>query len=256
MGGEVNITGIEYLDLTWTISSGCKNWSTGVCGGGGQTFKCWAKGQTKLRPQHYPYGFLPTFYPQRLGEPMKRKKSAIIGVSFMGDLFGDWMLKGRVIPDIDGELWSGQGIIESILRTVEDCPQHIFVFLTKCPQNLARWDPWPKNCFVGASATDNTTLLNACYYLGHVTASVKFISLEPFLKWENLGLQYFKVDPVDWLIIGAATGVGAKPPQLSWVQGITEAANDAGVPLFYKNNLLKYFPDLPQRREWPRREKP
>jgi len=43
---------------------------------------------------------------------------------------------------------------------------------------------------------------------------------------------------LDWLIIGAQTKP-YKPPEIAWVREIVEAADQAGIPVFLKNNLLE-----------------
>ena len=241
----MNPTNIDYLDFTWNPNTGCFNWQNGVCAGGGQGFTCWAKTITERFKKNYPYGFEPTFYPERLLQPLKRKKPSRIGVSLMGDLFGDWMYKGQVVRDSEGRFWSGPEIMDSIFRTVEACPQHTFVFLTKCPWNLPRWNPWPGNAWVGLSAT-NMSQFGNLPIMGDVQARLKFVSFEPLLDFTPPDLRW-----INWIIVGAATGKGANLPRLEWVREIVKAADKAGIPVFLKDNLLKIYPELPKRQELP-----
>jgi len=77
---------------------------------------------------------------------------------------------------------------KAIYNTIKCCPQHTFLFLTKCPQNLLVWSPFPPNCFVGVSVTRNNQLENALKYLKQIEATVKFISFEPLLERINLDI--------------------------------------------------------------------
>ena len=241
----LNKTGIEYLTHTWNPYTGCLNWRTGVCGGG-KDFKCWAMTTTERFPKNYPNGFEPTFYPERLLDPLKRKKSARIGVAFMGDLFGDWV---DIWMPVSVIFPNGQKIINCSFHLVmkdimQRCPQHTFVFLTKCPWNLPKWNPWPGNAWVGFTATSTKMFANSIIKSQGIKATVRFVSFEPLLEWswnttykEPLEIV-LKAEGINWIIIGAATNP-TRLPKIEWVQEIVEAANQAGVPVFLKDNLLE-----------------
>lgn len=242
----MNKAGIEFLTHTWGIYSGCFNHLTGVCGGESE-FECWAKTITQRFKAHYPYGFQPTFYPERLLDPVRHKKSAVIGVAFMGDLFGDWMTEGKVIHDPEGNLWSGQGIMESIFRIVERCPQHTFIFLTKAPWNLPLWNPWPDNAWVGASATNSEMAARAQGGLMGVSDNVvKFVSYEPLL--EDIGGDY--LESIDLVILGGKSGKGKFYPPKEWIDEILHEARRLNIPVFIKDNaghpvIIREFPKVP-----------
>jgi len=228
-------TGIEYGDYAWNFASGCGNNIDGKCRGGG--FNCWAYSITQRFGGHYPNGFKPTVYPEAFLSPLSLKKPSLILCAFMGDLFWD-------CPEFDpgycgeprgqfGEDEHGLFTLKGrIYDTIEKCPQHTFIFLTKQPQNLIKWSPFPDNCWVGITLT--TPDPYALLALDEVEAKVRFMSVEPMLarfpEWD------FSYMPVDSLIIGAQT----KPtvyPKLEWVEEIVEAADRAGIPVFLKDNL-------------------
>lgn len=228
-------SGIEYLDYAWNFYSGCENWATGVCGGGGQHFNCWARSITERFPAHYPNGFNPTFYPEAFLSPMSLKKPSRIGVAFMGDLFGDWInytdKNGTVTP---------RNIVYPV---VERCPQHTFLFLTKCPWNLIKWGKFPDNCWVGVTTTSLARIEDAYKYLAGIEASVKYLSLEPFLYWDMNVFQSYtagmlKFAGIKWAIIGLQTPYNPKTaPKIEWVEEIVRACDKVGVPVFQKDNL-------------------
>jgi len=184
--------------------------------------------------------FYPRWWPERLEQIRKHKKSAGI---FLDDM-SDWM----------GDYWPEEWT-EQELQVMRDCPQHRFYTLTKQPQNLAKWSPFPDNCWVGVTATSTRMFVEAMDNLLHVEAKVEYISLEPLLEWDidpYILEKDFTAQQLDWLIIGAQTKP-YKPPKLEWVQEIVEAADSAGVAVFIKNNLqnLCWQNGISARQEMP-----
>ena len=242
----MNRTGIEYLTHTTNPYTGCRNHLEGVCGGGGQDFNCWAKGRTRLSPQHYPFGFEPTVCLWRLDDLLlKSKTPARIGVSFMGDLFGDWMCRnefhliGAAGAIIDYRLeWTWQRIRGEIFARITACPQHRYLFLTKCPWNLAAWNPWPPNAWVGASVTNKRQADYALAGLSQVQASVRFISAEPLLQDLDISTEDLLDAGIGWVIIGPETGnrKGKVTPRREWIDEIEAAADRAGIPVWEKSS--------------------
>lgn len=184
--------------------------------------------------------FYPRFWPEKVKNMDmfgKKKTYAVnirnpkgIFVCDMGELFGDW------VP----EHWQ-----KSIFLAIKSNPQYRFYLLTKQPQNLIKFSPFPDNCWVGVTATNWEMAHQAMYHLGFVDAKVKFISAEPLLApfTDPDPIDSLKsitahevVGDIDWLIIGAQTNP-YKPPKIEWVREIVEAADKAGVPVFLKDNL-------------------
>lgn len=126
--------------------------------------------------------------------------------------------------------------IFSICRRTEELT---FIFLTKQPQNLINWSPFPQNCYIGVSVTNQDMYNNAIKYLSQVEANVKFLSFEPLLSRINNDIMSRLVDVgIDWVIIGAQTPYSKKTaPQISWVQEILVACHNTNIPVFMKNNL-------------------
>jgi len=179
--------------------------------------------------------FYPRFWSDRCNRsdmvPGRSPKG--IFVCDMGDLFGIG------VP----EEWTHR-----VLDRCKDMPQHRFYLLTKQPQNLTRFSPFPDNCWVGVTATDTGMLLQACSSLEYpVEAKVKYLSIEPFLGWsfnwnESYLINAFKRAGINWIIIGQQTPINKKTkPQIEWVQEIVEAADKAGVAVFLKDNLNPMF---------------
>ena len=176
-----------------------------------------------VRPMPSDDPFAPRWYEERIFDPAGRATPSGIFVCNMGELFGPWL-------DRD---WT-----DDVLDVIRHCPQHRFYLLTKQPQELAKWSPFPANAWVGVSAWDHASFINACHYLEGVEAMVKYVSLEPLLDWIlELDIGGFcTAAGVSWVIVGAQT----KPsvlPNWKWVEDICRRCEGAGIALFLKNSL-------------------
>ena len=254
------------LGWTWNPITGCLNHVNGLCKGGG--FPCYAyklaNGRLKKRycdgtvlarnerslyspdrENQYDDPFYPRLWKKRLLDiphnwrtlsGWQNVKSRGIFVCDMGELFGDW------VP----ERWQ-----EDIFNTIRQCPQYRFYLLTKQPQNLFQFSPFPENRWVGITATSSEMFIHGLEQLSRIDATVRYVSLEPLLSWKPVISGIWRV--LDWLIIGAQT----KPivfPKIEWVQEIVEAADKAGIPVFLKDNL-RPLPGDNLRQEIPVRER-
>jgi protein gp37 len=240
----MNKTRIEWTDFTFNPVTGC--WGPGgtaekpkrcaycyanrIAGRFLPPRKIYRQGQGTFEDD-----FSPIFWPERLSQPAKVKKPSKIFVCSMADLFGDW------VPDE----WIEQVKVEAI-----HCPHHIFQFLTKNPKRLKDFNPWPGNCWVGTTATNQADMDERGHWLLKVNAPVRFVSHEPLLgniylprwtsgKWTLRGHNH-PTEPgrgINWAIIGAMTGPGAVRPDPEWVQGLVDQYLAASVPFFLKDNL-------------------
>ena len=255
----MNKTQIEWVKnpdgtqgYTWNPITGCLNHVEGMCKGG--NFPCYAYGlangrlksrylandniapfemtnyRSQIERKNNP--FYPRFWPERLQElnqGYKRNKG--IFVCDMSDLFGIG------VP----EEWTRQ-VLDAMKRTWMN-PYCRFYLLTKQPQNLIKWSPFPDNCWVGQTVTGWKSYSDFLFYSQRYEAKVKYISIEPLLQplhFSHLDLSTKangKPD-LDWVIIGSQTKP-YKPPKIEWVKEIVEACDKADVKVFLKDNLLK-----------------
>lgn len=172
----------------------------------------------------YTNPFFPRFWSDRCNKigGVTSKPPKGIFVCDMSDLFG----KG--IP----EQWTYR-----VLDRIREMKFNRFYLLTKQPQNLPKFSPFPSNVWLGVSATNSSMFINAIDYLSKVEAKVKYISFEPLLDWAMPPTKtMFPV--LRWVIIGAQTKP-YKPPNPLWVHEIIVACREAGIPYFLKDNLRK-----------------
>ncbi len=242
-------TKIEYLDFAWNFYTGCEQWRTGVCPVG---TKCWAY----QRAQRFNGGdFSPALHPEKLLDPLKHKAPARIGVCFTGDLFGDW-----VDPKMDVKnpeyLERHAPLIYWVFKTIRDCPQHTFLFLTKNPKGLLPWGKFPDNAWPGATVCNQQMFNKAIAMLAQVEAKHKWLSFEPFM--EEIVIQPGDLDGISWLTLGGWSRYSPKTaPKMSWIQGILVAAdNPLNIPIFMKDNLeplmVGAWAGWKLRKEYPR----
>jgi protein gp37 len=198
----------------------------------------------------FPFGFLPTFYPDRLGEPMKVKKPSRIFVSDMGDLWGDWVPRE----------W-----IEAVLDTVKKCPQHTFLMLTKNPKRYQEFEI-PDNAWIGTTCEDNSKLYRVGELLS-ARASLYWVSHEPAMGQLNIEKHLVSckdcgnrgstawVDydhdlcqractkrgegpSIGWFVVGSMSGPNAVPMDEDWIRHERNACVECGVPFFYKQKIV------------------
>lgn len=176
--------------------------------------------------------FIPHWHPEMLEKPLRWKRPRRIFVQSMGDLFH---------PE------TPEHQIAEVIQTAIDCPKHTFLFLTKCPERYRDF-AFPSNCLLGATATDQASWDRASdAFLGYPPGGWRiehrdriFISAEPLLGPIDTGCF---ITDLSWLIIGANSNKGAKPPAYEWVHDLSLAASDARIPVFHKNNLNKAVPN-------------
>ena len=180
---------------------------------------------------------------------MRLRKPSLIGVAFMGDLFGDWVNPDKQCSSNPHFQTSyAYSLKEIIFHTIKMCSEHTFLFLTKCPWNYMKWSPFPSNCWVGATATNIEQYKAAVVGLAPIEAKIKYISFEPLLEYIPANPPY-NLDGIDWVILGAQAKPN-KQPDSGWVNAILNACDVAGVPGFMKNNLVWQY----RRQEMPRDE--
>lgn len=115
---------------------------------------------------------------------------------------------------------------------------------------------WPlPNLALGVSV-ENPKHLDRLDYLRKTPAAFRFVSLEPLIA----AIPEVDLTAIDWVIVGAESGKGARPMEVEWVRSIVEQCRAAGVAVFVKQLChdghkipFSDFPEDLQVREIPER---
>lgn len=235
-------TTIEYLTHTWNplamrctpISEGCTN--------------CWhlkfanrhahnPKFSLEMRKAYA--GGAPYLREDELQAPLRLKTPSRIGIEFMGDLFHE---------DVPFEF------ISKVVCMIVNCPQHIFIMLTKRPTEmyfaitklylLAKANqrdfhiPLPempfKNLYLGITCENQETFNKRWAILKQIPAAVYMISYEPALGPLILSPDFLALGKRAFLVCGGESGPGARPMHPSWARGVRDQCVEAGVSYFFK----------------------
>ena len=205
---------IEWTESTWNPVTGCTKISAGCA-------HCYAERMAKrlhaMGPPNYRNGFEVTCHPDVLGMPLKWKKSQMIFVNSMSDLFH------KSVP---------VGFIEEIFFTMNQARWHTFQVLTKRADRLAQLAPrlkWTPNVWMGVTV-ENDRHVDRIDRLREVPAAVRFLSLEPLLG----PLPELDLSNIDWVIVGGESGPGARPMDPAWVLDLRDQCLEANVAFFFK----------------------
>lgn len=208
-------TKIEWTEISWNPTVGCDPISPGC-------LNCYAKVMARrLQAMHvkgYENGFQLTLLPDRLDEPLKRKKPTMYFVDSMSDLFHE------EIPE---------DYIRQVLEIIQQVPQHIFQILTKRAKRMADFfnnNQPPENVWVGVTAEDCLHGLPRIDELRKIPASVRFVSFEPLLE----DLVEIDLTGINWAIVGGESGRKARPMKEEWVLNIKRMCEEQDVAFFFK----------------------
>jgi protein gp37 len=166
----------------------------------------------------YENGFKISILPERLEEPLRRRKPTVYFVNSMSDLFH------QTIPD---------AFIEDVFDVIARCPHHTFQVLTKRADRLASFfkrRPVPANAWLGVSVEDQKYGLPRIDALRKVDAKIRFLSVEPLL--EELGA--IDLSDIHWVIVGGESGPRARPMSQHWVEDIKRQCSAQDVQFFFK----------------------
>ena len=238
----MNETKIDWAEMSWNPVTGCRHGCpycyarrTAHRFDAGLEDRAAVGGlhvlEERIKGTPYPYGFEPTLHRYRLDQPEREKEGRTVFVCSMADLFGRW------VPTA----W-----IRDVLDACQKAPQHRYLFLTKNPARYLELDqvallPHAENFWYGSTVANEDAA--AMYPMPWANINT-FWSMEPLLGPVDMsaaeGLP-------QWVILGAETG--SRPdkvtPRREWVDQIAEFCAENEIPIFYKDNLRAYLPDLP-----------
>lgn len=211
----MSLSKIEWTEETWNPTTGCTKVSAGCK-------NCYAEAMANrlkaMGVPGYENGFEFSILPERLEQPLKKKKPTKYFVNSMSDLFYEDM------PD---------SYLDDIFNIIEKTPQHIYQILTKREDRMSEYfrkKSIPKNIWLGVTSEDRKNGLPRIDKLRNLKATIKFISIEPLL--EDLGKINFA--GIDWVIVGGESGPRARPMEEQWVINIKRQCEEQNVAFFFK----------------------
>ncbi len=209
---------IEWTDTTWNPVTGCTKVSPGCENCYAERF---AERFREVAGHPYEQGFDLRLRPERLLQPISWKRSRMIFVNSMSDLFH------KDIP---------VAFIDRVFDTMEHCDWHVFQVLTKRSSLMRNYlrsrygaQCAPDHIWCGVSVENN----QATVRIGHLQqspVSTRFLSLEPLIG------PVTKIDltGIHWVIVGGESGPRARPMKLSWATAIRDLCKKTSVPFFFK----------------------
>ncbi len=205
---------IEWTESTWNPVTGCTKISDGCknCYAEKMARRLQSMGQHKYRN-----GFNVTLHPNVLEEPLKWKKSKVIFVCSMSDLFHD---------DVPDEY------IVRVFEIMNKAHWHKFQVLTKRADRLAKIAPklkWTPNIWAGVTV-ESQKYVDRISCLIEIPATVKFLSVEPMIG----AIDKLPLEKIDWVILGGESGFNSRPLSKSWVISVRNQCIRANVPFFFK----------------------
>ena len=210
-----NKTKIEWTESTWNPMTGCTKVSPGCK-------HCYAEVMAKrlqaMGTAGYDNGFKLSLMPERLQEPLKRKKPTVYFVNSMSDLFHE---------DVP------RSYIQQVFDVVEEAHWHTFQILTKRADRMASFffgKTAPKNAWLGVSVEDKKYGVPRIDQLRKIDATIRFLSVEPLL--EDVG--QLNLDNIHWVIVGGESGAKARPMDKAWAESIQSQCEIADVAFFFK----------------------
>ncbi|MCP4897593.1 MAG: phage Gp37/Gp68 family protein [bacterium] len=268
-------TGIEYLDETWNVVTGCTEVSEGCR-------NCWARnraaslavnpktrdryeGVAEFDAKRRPRWLSVKCHPDRLDDPSHWRKPRIIGVSFMGEMFH---------PEVP------EAFIADVFDIVEACPQHQFLFLTKQAGRMHRvlmnpraqtmplhfsektGEPLP-NAWLGVTVENQKAAEERMLFLLDTPAAVHWVSYEPALgPVDFTSISIIEADSIgsmspavsldalrghvrgpddmiaklDLVIAGGESGHYARPMHPRWARDSRDQCQAAGTCFYFKQH--------------------
>ncbi|MDA3781352.1 phage Gp37/Gp68 family protein [Sunxiuqinia sp. sy24] len=208
-------TKIEWTEETWNPTTGCTKVSSGCK-------NCYAEVMANrlkaMGTPGYENGFDFSVLPERLDQPLKKKKPTKYFVNSMSDLFHEQM---------------PEEYLNKIIDVIKQTPQHIYQILTKRENRMYDYfldKDIPSNIWLGVSVENKADGLPRINKLRNLNASIKFLSVEPLLE----DLEYMDLEGIDWVIVGGESGVKARPMKEEWVLNIKKQCQDQDAAFFFK----------------------
>jgi len=206
---------VEWTERSWNPVTGCDKISSGCA-------NCYAKEAAegylkRWKNPRYTNGFNLTLHEDLLELPMKWKKPKQVFPCSMSDIFHE---------DIPSEF------IRKLFDTMNRCPQHTFIVLTKRADRMLELSPTinlSDNLWLGVTV-EEAGYTGRIKKLKQTTASNKFVCAEPLLS----DLGKLDLTGIDWVVVGGESGKSFRPCNAEWVENLRDHCEAQGVPFTFK----------------------
>lgn len=206
---------IEWTEQTWNPVTGCTKVSPGCK-------YCYAEEMSRrlhaMGTPGYENGFQLSLMPERLNQPLMRKKPTKYFVNSMSDLFHE------KVPF---------SFVENVFDVIEKTPHHTYQILTKRSKRLKKYFSTrsvPENAWIGVSVENKKHGKSRIDDLRAIEANIRFLSVEPLL--EDLGV--LNLEKIHWVIVGGESGRKARPMEPEWARNIQLQCEAQSVAFFFK----------------------
>jgi protein gp37 len=206
---------IEWTEETWNPTTGCDKVSSGCKNCYAETM---AKRLQAIGVRGYENGFKFNLMPDRLKQPLRKRKPTKYFVNSMSDLFHE---------EMPGDF------LDDIFKVIKQTPQHIYQILTKRENKMEEYFATrevPSNVWLGVSVEDRKSGLPRIDKLRNIKTAIKFLSIEPLL--EDLG--EVNLNGIDWVIVGGESGPKARPMKEEWAINVKKQCDRMEIPFFFK----------------------
>jgi len=122
--------------------------------------------------------------------------------------------------------------ITRMFETMNSCPQHTFIVLTKRADNMLELSPsitWSQNIWLGVTV-EEARYADRIEKLKQTPASNKFVCAEPLLG--DLGELDLK--GIDWVVAGGESGTDFRRCNEEWVLNLRDQCKAQGVAFTFK----------------------
>ena len=209
---------IEWTNASWNPVTGCTKLSAGCDHCYAERFAERFRG---VAGHPFETGFDLTLRPERLDRPARWRRSRLIFVNSMSDLFH------KSIP---------LAFIGQVFDAMERADWHTYQVLTKRSSLMRdfvnrryRGKPAPAHIWLGVSIEDKTAL-GRLRHLKQTKATVRFVSFEPLLG----PIGDIDLAGIHWAIAGGESGPGARPVEADWLRQIRDGCQRQAVAFFFK----------------------
>ena len=209
---------IEWTDATWNPVTGCTKITAGCDNCYAARFAERFRG---VSGHPFENGFDLTLRPERIHQPLKWRRSRMIFVNSMSDLFH----KG--VPD---------RFVDVVFDTMEEANWHVFQVLTKRSPRMQKYLTRryatklpPAHIWCGVSVEDARGAARI-EHLRNAPSAVRFLSIEPLIG----PVGSIDLSGIHWVIAGGESGPSARVMHIDWAREVRDECRRQGVPFFFK----------------------